>query len=280
MVKKDKQGFFIDNVLKQQLDIIKKEVIKKDRDFVLVIDGDEGVGKSVLAQQIAKTLDDNFNLENICFNADQFIWKLKNSTKHTCIVLDEAYNSASSRGSLTEVNRSMVGVATEMRQMNLFVIIVLPSFFDLDKYFALWRCKSLIHVYFAEDGSRGRYVIFPKTSKKYLFLNGKKYYDYSKPKSPYPPCRFKNEYTVDETEYRLKKSLAFKRRVVSNQAKKWKQQRDSLINELYNNLDIRTSQFEKIFLKWGSKPIGMRDIQRIVQFDKGNEEIINEEEEN
>ncbi len=207
MVDEVKDEYFIDNVIKEQLVNIKKEVIKKDRDFVLVIDGDEGSGKSVLAQQIAKKLDPKFDLDNICFNADQFIKRLKESPKYTCIVLDEAYNAASSRGSLTEVNRSMVGVATEMRQRNLFVIIVLPSFFDLDKYFALWRCKSLIHVYFAADGSRGRYIIFPKTSKKYLYLNGKKFYDYSKPKSPYPPCRFNNHYTVDEIEYRKKKKM-------------------------------------------------------------------------
>ena len=197
------------------------------------------------------------------------MYRLRLRRKYSCIVLDEAYNAASARGSLTEVNRSMVGVATEMRQQNLFVIIVLPSFFDLDKYFAIWRCKSLIHVYFAEDGSRGRYIIFPKTSKKYLYLNGKKFYDYSKPKSPYPPCRFKNYYTVDETEYRQKKAMAFKRRIVSNLAKKWKQQRDALVNELFNNKGIRTSQFEKIFLKWGARPIGIRDIQRLVQ-DKDN----------
>lgn len=277
MGKTKKKDFYVDPIIDSELVRIKKQVIKKDKDFVVVIDGEEGSGKSVLAQQVAKRLDPNFNIDNICFNADQFIERLKNAPKYSCIVLDEAYNAASSRGSLTEVNRSMVAVATEMRQRNLFVIIVLPSFFDLDKYFALWRCKSLIHVYFDRDGGRGRFVIFPKTTKKYLYLNGKKFYDYSKPKSPYPPCRFKNEYTVDESEYRKKKSMAFKKRVVSNLAKRWRQQRNGLINELYHNLNIRTSQFEKIFLKWGSKPVGMRDIRRIVQLDKGEGEIIDEE---
>ena len=162
-----------------------------------------------------------------------------------------------------------------MRQRNLYVIIVIPSFFDLDKYFALWRCRCLIHVYFSRDGSRGSYIIFPKTSKKYLYLMGKKFYDYSKPKSPYPPCSFGNVYTVDEQDYRSKKAMAFKKRIVSNLAKRWKGQRDALINELYHNLTIKTSSFEKMFLKWGAKPVAQREVQRIVQF--SNEETYEED---
>jgi len=277
---KKKEEYFIDPIIKEQIKDIKKAVTKKDRDFVMVIDGEEGSGKSVLAQQLAKGFDPNFNINNICFNANQFMMRLKNSPKYSCILLDEAYNAANARASLTEVNRAMVGVATEMRQRNLFVIIVLPSFFDLDKYFALWRCKSLIHVYFDEEGDRGRYIIFPKTAKKYLYLNGKKFYDYSKPKSPYPACRFNNYYTVDETEYRQKKAMAFKRRVVSNMAKRWKKQRDGFINEFYHNYNIPSTQFEKIFLKWGAHPVSNREIINIVQLNKGEDTESYEEDEN
>ena len=42
-------GYKIDNVMLEELKRIKANVIKKDRDFVLVIDGEEGSGKSVLA---------------------------------------------------------------------------------------------------------------------------------------------------------------------------------------------------------------------------------------
>lgn len=261
----DELDYYISPPSEKELDRIKKAVINKDRDFVMVIDGEEGSGKSVLAQQIARKLDPKFCLDNICFNADQFIERLKKAPRYSCIVLDEAFSSANSRSALTEVNRSLIGVATEMRQRNLFVIIVIPSFFDLDKYFALWRCRALFHVYFNKDGSRGSYIIFPKSKKKYLYLTGKKFYDYSKPASPYPACRFSNHYTVDETEYRKKKSDAFKKRVVSNLAKRWKLQRDALVRELYHNKKVRSAQFEKIFVSWGAKPVSQREIQRLVQ---------------
>lgn len=244
---------------------IRNNVIKKDRDFVMVIDGEEGSGKSVLAQQIAKQLDPNFKLDNVVFNADQFIQRLKTAPKYSCIILDEAFNSANSRSALTEVNKSLVAVGTEMRQRNLFVLILLPTFFDLDKYFALWRSRALLHVYFNREGARGNYIIFPKNTKKYLYLLGKKFYDYSKPNSPYPVCRFDDHYTVDEQEYREKKAKAFKTRVVSNIAKRWKLQRDALVKQMYHNLKVKSSLFERIFLSWGAKPVSQREIQRIVQ---------------
>ena len=179
---------YIDPIMRKELDRISDAVRKRDRDFVMVIDGEEGSGKSVLAMQLAKELDPSFTIENVVFNSDQFLERVRNVKRFSCVLLDEAYSAANSRATLTEVNRSMVGVATEMRQQNLFVLIVLPTFFDLDKYFALWRCRCLIHVYFRKDGSRGSYLIFPRNKKKLLYLNGKKTYNYSKPKSPYPPC--------------------------------------------------------------------------------------------
>jgi len=265
--KENKVDYYISPPAEVELNKARKAVLTKDRDFVIAIDGEEGSGKSVLAQQIAKKLDPDFNLDKITFNSDQFIKALKTCPKNSCIVLDEAFSSANSRATLTEVNRSLIGVATEMRQRNLFVIIVIPSFFDLDKYFALWRCRALFHVYFDKKGGRGRYVIFPKTSKKYLYLQGKKFYDYSKPASPYPVCRFNNHYTVDEKEYRIKKAEAFKRRTVSNIARKWGKQRNALINELFHNRKVAIREFEKIFLKWGATPIGQRELYNLVQLD-------------
>jgi len=267
MKPKSSKTYYVAPPAEKELQKIRNAVINKDRDFVMCIDGEEGSGKSVLAQQIAKYFSPKFNIDDICFNADQFTARLKKAPKYSCIVLDEAFSSANSRASLTEVNRSLIAVATEMRQRNLFVIIVIPSFFDLDKYFALWRCRALFHVYFNKDGSRGSYIIFPKTSKKYLYLKGKKFYDYSKPASPYPVCRFNNYYAIDEKEYRKKKAEAFQKRVISNLAKRWKHQRDALVNEMYHNLNIRSAQFEKVFVKWGSKPVSQREIQRIVQLE-------------
>lgn len=251
-------------IMRQQLDVVKNKVLTKDLDWVVVIDGEEGVGKSVLAQQIAKYLDNNFILDNLVFTADKFIEQIKSTKngKGTAIVLDEAFNAANARASMSEVNRSIAGVATEMRQKNLFILIVLPSFFDLDRYFALWRCKALIHVYFSEQDRR-QYILFPKNLKKYLYLAGKKTYNYSKPRSPFPPIHFPNYYTVDEMEYRNKKANAFKKRTVSNQARRWLMQRDAYIKYVLKVMGMSLEEAAKIPTNYGVTPLSGMQISRI-----------------
>lgn len=259
--------FFIDNIARNNLDEVRYRVLNKDFDFVTVIDGREGSGKSVLAQQYASYLDPNFSLDNIVFTAEDFIKAIKDprTKKGSCIVLDEGFNAINSRSSMSEINRSMGAVATEMRQKNLFIIIVLPSFFDLDKQFALHRASSLIHVYLKDNVDRGQYLIFPRSKKLYLYLNGKKTYNYSKPKSPFPPCRFENHYTVDEHEYRLKKSMAFKKRTVSNQARNWLNQRNAYIKYIYKLLNLSQEELAKIPSNYGVVAVGQRQISRALQ---------------
>jgi|TARA_R100001530_G_scaffold128403_2_gene98123 ABC-type dipeptide/oligopeptide/nickel transport system ATPase component len=264
---KDKnKSVWIAPIMRKELDKVKKRVLTKDRDWVAVVDGEEGVGKSVLAQQIAAYLDEDFNIDKVVFTSDDFLKVIKdpNTKKGSCIVLDEAFSAANSRSSLTEVNRSMIGVATEMRQKNLFILMVLPSFFDLDKYFALWRCRALLHVYFTPEEDRN-YVIFPKEKKKYLYLQGKKTYNYNTPRSPFPPFTFPNKYMVDEADYREKKANAFKKRVISNQARKWMVQRNAYARYILSTLGLSQDDVAKIPANYGAPSLSRRQISNIVK---------------
>jgi len=241
-------GVFIDNIIGQRIPKWKNEVLKKDDDKVFVIDGREGAGKSAFGFQLAKALDDDFNVDKICFNANQFITAIKSPDrkKGDCIVLDEAFSAASARASLTQVNRAMIGVATEMRQLNLFVIVILPTFFDLDRYFAIWRCDTLFHVYKDKKGNRGRFIIFPFHSKKNLYLKGKKGYHYGVVRSPYPACRFLKGYVVDEEEYRIKKAEAFRERKLSALEQRQKERVIRLIRFLHDEVKLSDEKIGKI----------------------------------
>ena len=267
---KPARDYFIDPILMEQLDKVKDRVLHKDHDWFCIIDGEEGSGKSVLAMQIMKYRDPDATLDNIVFTADNFkrIIKDPKTKKGSCIILDEAFSSANSRASLTEVNRSMIAVATEMRQKNLFIIFVLPTFFDLDRAFALWRAKVLIHVYFKKDFTRGQYVIFPKNIKKELYLTGKKKYSYAFPHSPYPPCRFPNRYVVDETEYRLKKAEAFKKRVISYRAQQWLKQRNAYLRYIKDKLSLSNTDLAKVPAIYGAEPLSERLMEHILNDNK------------
>jgi len=196
---------YMDGYLKTNLGIM-KDAIKEDWDMVIVVDGIEGSGKSVLAQQVAKEADPSFNIDRIVFNPKKFVKAIEKAGKYEAIVYDEAYGGLNTRQVLSQTNRALVSMMAEIRQKNLFVIIVLPCFFELDKYVAVWRSRALIHVY--TDGfKRGLFRFYNQARKKNMYINGKKTYDYRKGIHNFHG-RFLNQYTVDEAEYRAKKLKA------------------------------------------------------------------------
>ena len=197
------QQFYLHKWLKSNFDIAIK-VVKKDWDMVFVIDGTEGGGKSVLAQQVAKYCDPTLTIDRIVFTPHQFKDAVMKAEKYQAIVYDEAYAGLGSRGTMSHVNIMLVKMLTEIRQKNLFIFIVLPTFFDLDKYVALWRSRALIHVYATGKFERGQFAFYNKQQKKLLYIEGKKLYSYKKPRPAFIG-RFTNHYTVDKKEYLEKK---------------------------------------------------------------------------
>ena len=129
------------------------------------------------------------------------------------------------------INRTLISMLAEIRQKNLFVFVVMPCFFDLDKYVALWRSRVLIHVY--TDGfKRGYFCFYNVDKKKELYMLGKKFYAYGKPKCNFYG-RFTDYYVIDETAYRLKKKNSLlEREKKSAELEKNKEVQDLLFSKL------------------------------------------------
>lgn len=181
-----------------------KDVIRKDWDMIFVVDGPEGCGKSVFTQQCAKFVYPDFNINNVVFTPSELRKRIMEAKPYEAIVYDEAYTGMSSRATMSLINRTLISMLAEIRQRNLFIFVVMPCFFDLDKYVALWRSRALIHVYTGQNFQRGFFAFYNVDRKKDLYIKGKKYYSYSQPK-PNFIGRFTNHYTVNEKEYRKKK---------------------------------------------------------------------------
>jgi len=201
-----KDECYMDGYLKQNLDTA-RTVIRKDWDMLFVCDGSEGSGKSVMVQQMAKYCDPSLTIERIVFTPKGFREAIIEAKPYQAVVYDEAYTGLSSRATMSLINRTLISMLAEIRQKNLFVFVVMPCFFDLDKYVALWRSRALLHVYVGDNFQRGFFSFYNSTRKKDLYINGKKYYNYNKPK-PNFFGRFTNHYTVDEDEYRKKKKAS------------------------------------------------------------------------
>ncbi|HDK42169.1 MAG TPA: hypothetical protein ENG87_02215 [Candidatus Pacearchaeota archaeon] len=135
-------------------------------------------GKSWFAFQIGKYVDPTLNLNRVVFSPDDFRQAILKAKKGQCIIYDEAFTGYSSRSSLSPVNKVLVSLAMQMRQKNLFVIIVLPTIFLLDKYMAIFRTRGLFHI-FESKGIRGYFKFYNSRVKKYLILMGQKTMSYN-----------------------------------------------------------------------------------------------------
>lgn len=262
LIIKDKE-FYIDGILKNNLDLIKKN-IKKDWDYLFIIDGEVGSGKSVFAQLLAWYCSDgDFSLDQICFDPKQFKQAVLKAKKYQAIIFDEAFRGLSARAAMTQTNRIIVSMLQEIRQKNLFVFVVLPSIWDVDRYVSLHRCKGLFHVHTDERKYRGFFKFYKREKIMWLLGNSHKM-RYKYPAAPQFKGRFTHFYPLGEEEYKKKKSESLgdygyeenKENKESLSAKYWKENflviKDWL--SLNKGKEIKTLReiFESIGLNYGN----------------------------
>jgi len=188
MVKVNNFEYYLDGYLKSNLDAILK-IVKKDWDFVFCLDGMEGGGKSTFAIQMALYLDPTLTLDRIVFDAQDFEKEVINAKKYQAVIYDEAITGLYSREAMQHINTTLTKLLAQIRQKNLFIFVIIPTFFDLDKYVAMWRSRGLFHIY-TKDFNRGYFVFYDHEKKKNLYAKGKKFYNYHLQKP-----NFKGRYT-------------------------------------------------------------------------------------
>lgn len=240
----DNEEVYLDGYLKNVLDTAKK-VIKKDWDMVFIVDGAEGSGKSMLAMQSAKYCDNSLNVDRVVFTPKEFRQAIVKAEKYQSVVYDEAYTGLSSRATMSLINRTLISMLAEIRQKNLFVFVVMPCFFDLDKYVALWRSRGLFHVYTGKEFQRGFFAFYNVDKKKSLYINGKRFYNYGNPKANFIG-RFTGQYVVDEKKYKEKKKDSL---IAREKARDEKEIKEEMQNALFDRLmadDVKITNVEKM----------------------------------
>ena len=213
----NKGKFYISNLLSKNLNNYIDGVLNKNTSAVFIFDGRSGLGKTTISCQVgcyitlkvAKLLDREpaFNLDNLAFTPEQFIDKLQAAKKGDVIIFDEAM-IISNRSAMSEVNRMVIIMMSMIRSKQIFVIFNINSIFDMDKNLPLHRADMLVHLYAENDkfGARGRYMVVPsaKGKLKRLYIQGKKYYDYSKSRPAFVD-HFSGWFPLDNKEYENKK---------------------------------------------------------------------------
>lgn len=212
-------GFSFDRSLGRNMMPFKVATLHQDFDYGILVDGPEGSGKSVFAQQIACFLDKDNRIDldkQICFTPDEVKKAITTLEKGKAIVWDEARRGLNRRRSTQEINLEITDLLAECRQNNLFLVVVMPSFYDMDMNVAVWRTRALVHVWYELDLERlkyneplvrGFFRFYNEQGKKNLYTNKilRQRYEYPYLRDQSFEGRFPHHYVVDENKYRAKK---------------------------------------------------------------------------
>lgn len=212
-------GFAINKHLAWNLSLWKKAVLNQDMDLAIFVDGKEGGGKSVHSQQLATFLDidGRITLDQICFTPEDVRAQITKLKKGKAIIYDEAQRGFNRRNSMSNDNVMLMNLLAECRQNNLFLIIVMPSFYNADMVVAVFRTRLLINVRYTWDLEnenkplvRGQARFYSERGKKLLYCNtfNRKFFNYPYLKDDCFDYTFPHHYCVDEVAYRIKKKQA------------------------------------------------------------------------
>jgi hypothetical protein len=244
-------NYYLEDWVKRKIDEkIIPSLKQKDKDYLICVDGAERSGKSTLAMQIGRYIDPTLDLSRIVFSAEEFKAAIHRAQKGQVVIFDEAFTGLSSRASLSLVNKYLVSLMMQMGQKNLCVILVLPTFFLLDKYAAIFRSKILFHVY-ENKTRRGYFRVYNQRKKKQLWFLGKK--DYSYKVRTKNRGNFYGKFALGddsiEKKYREMKNKALgdtEKNPMTNQFIKYMEQRNHLLYIMKKETKLSSHKMEKL----------------------------------
>jgi len=114
-----------------------------NKNWLCIVTGATGSGKSYSALKIAQTLDPNFSINNVVFTPEAFMQLITNGIKKgSIIIFDEAGVGMPSREWYSISNKMLSYVLQTFRFMNLGVIFTTPSIGFIDT-----QARRLFHTY-------------------------------------------------------------------------------------------------------------------------------------
>lgn len=276
-------NYYIEPKLLRYLETkVKIDLSKKDKDYVIIVDGYEGSGKSTFAQQIAKFVDPTLDLSMVCMTSNEFKKAIITAKPNQCVIYDEAVTGMTAGDTITRIGKLLKSMMMQMRQKNLFVIVIIPTIFELGKYTVLSRAKSFFHIY-ESKGRRGYFVGYNRKDLRNLYLFGRKNYSY-KVRSHFTG-RFYSKYVINEEEYRKKKADALfaidDEHETKEKDSKYLKERNLMICDKYNQPEFNTilkltAELKRIGLELSKSQVGniVKNGGKAVKIHPSNDENI------
>ena len=209
----------LDSKLRTEIDKVKIKVQKHNWDYVAVVAGLPGAGKSTFARSAAKFCDHDFpgppvedengkvidKIPYIVFTAQDFINITTSCPPYSAIIYDECFEGMNTKATLSPEFQKIINHLQLIRKKHLFIFLCLPNFFDLSKGIAVFRASHLFLTYSNNQGKRGFVLAFSRGTKRRLYVEGRQYMNYNAVQANFR-CKFtRNNWIVDEEEYENKK---------------------------------------------------------------------------
>ncbi len=107
---------------------IKDNIHVEERNWICLVMGKVGSGKSYTAMSIAKKFDPGFNLSRVCFDEESFMELIRsNLPKGSFIIADEIGSWLGSREYMTTTNRILSYVIQTFRNLQLGILWTVPQ---------------------------------------------------------------------------------------------------------------------------------------------------------
>lgn len=139
--------YSMDKALQKKLELA-KVFIRQDTDYVYVVDGEVGSGKSVFVQILAHFCSNGFfSLEDVVFSPEEFKRRVRTNQRFRAVVWDECFRGISGDRSRTKNNFLIRKLLKECRRKNLFIFLVTPNVWDIDKKVIRDRITGVFHIH-------------------------------------------------------------------------------------------------------------------------------------
>ncbi|KKN02325.1 hypothetical protein LCGC14_1118800 [marine sediment metagenome] len=119
--------------------VLIKDILKSNRDVVIVFSGFSGEGKTTFGVHIGKAVSNQFGRtfsfsKNMAISADDFLEKALKLPRYSVVMGDEAINIFFKRESLNKDRIKAIKIMDTIRKRNLCLILNIPQFWSLDSH--------------------------------------------------------------------------------------------------------------------------------------------------